>query len=455
MPDLPLAALEVLLIQDDAHAAASVRDALLQSSVRPFKVTWVRSCADGLAQLGRAAAAGRCTPQVAAVLVDLFLPDSEGLDTYHRLAAASPHTPLVVLCSRRHEDTARIAVERGASEYVLLEQAGESLLAKLIDGIVACAAMQRALFGEQERARVTLASIADGVISTGVDGRITYLNAVAETMTGWTCAEATGLPLDAVLRIVDRTTRTPIVDPMAQAPLRGDGLAPGCLLIRRDGTPTPVEDSVAPIHDRHHKLAGAVMVLRDACGAQARSTQLSYQAQHDALTRLPDRALLHARLTQAMALARRHQQKVAVLLLDLDRFKTVNDALGHEVGDRLLQSVAARLLQCLRESDTVCRLGGDEFVVLLAEIHKARDAAVPADRILLATAQPQQLGEHPLQISASIGIAIYPDDGDDASGLIACADSAMYHAKDGGRNNYQFYLPPDGEAAAPPHYLPL
>ncbi len=167
--------------------------------------------------------------------------------------------------------------------------------------------------------------------------------------------------------------------------------------------------------------------------------QMAHLAQHDALTDLPNRLLLNDRLDQAIALARRHGKQLAVMFLDLDRFKHINDSLGHTVGDQLLQSVAKRLTAGVRNSDTVCRQGGDEFVILLADIEHAEDAALSAQKILDALTVPHLIDQLDLHISVSIGISIYPDDGQDADTLIKNSDTAMYHAKEGGRNNYQFF----------------
>ncbi len=169
--------------------------------------------------------------------------------------------------------------------------------------------------------------------------------------------------------------------------------------------------------------------------------ELTHLAQHDALTGLPNRILLDDRLAQAIALARRQNKQFAVMFLDLDRFKEINDSLGHAVGDQLLQSVAKRLVADVRSSDTVCRQGGDEFVILLADIEHAKDAAISAQKILATLTVPHRINQLELVVSVSIGISIYPDDGADAETLIKSADTAMYHAKDGGRNNYRFFEP--------------
>jgi diguanylate cyclase (GGDEF)-like protein len=218
-------------------------------------------------------------------------------------------------------------------------------------------------------------------------------------------------------------------------------LTPNCVLIRRDGAEAAIEDSAAPIHDRRGRVTGAVMVFHDVSTTRALSLRMSHLAQHDSLTDLPNRVLLNDRLTQAMALAHRHRQKLAVLFLDVDRFKRINDSLGHDIGDRLLQSVAQRLLGCVRSSDTVSRQGGDEFVILLPEVMHARDAAVCAEKILLALSAPYRIDQHTLHLTASIGIVTYPDNGTDAATLMKHADFAMYHVKDRGRNNYEFFQP--------------
>ncbi|MHB8248280.1 MAG: putative bifunctional diguanylate cyclase/phosphodiesterase [Acidithiobacillus sp.] len=169
--------------------------------------------------------------------------------------------------------------------------------------------------------------------------------------------------------------------------------------------------------------------------------RMAHLAQHDALTDLPNRILLNDRLGQAIALARRQGKQLAVMFLDLDRFKHINDSLGHAVGDQLLQSVAKRLTAGVRSSDTVCRQGGDEFVILLADVEHAEDAALSAQKLLAALTVPHRIDQREIHVTVSIGISIYPQDGQDADTLIKSADTAMYHAKEGGRNNYQFFEP--------------
>jgi diguanylate cyclase (GGDEF)-like protein len=191
---------------------------------------------------------------------------------------------------------------------------------------------------------------------------------------------------------------------------------------------------------------GLMRALRNAfernameAAALAMALQIAHSAEHDFLTGLPNRMLLNDRIGQSIALASRHSNKVAVLFLDLDGFKHVNDSLGHPTGDKLLQSISRRLGECVRASDTVSRQGGDEFVVLMSEIDQAEDAAITARRMLDAVAETHAIDEHELHITTSIGISVYPDDGGDPETLIKNADTAMYQAKANERQGFQFF----------------
>ena len=298
-----------------------------------------------------------------------------------------------------------------------------------------------ALFEAKERAQVTLDSIGDAVLTTDLQGNVTYLNREAERMTGWPRDETIGRPLAEVFNLVNGATHEPAINP-AQRAISEDktvGLAMDSVLIRRDGVECAIEDSAAPIHNRNGKVTGAVIVFHDASASQAMTQQMTYLAQHDFLTGLPNRVLLTERLSQAIGLARRHRKQLALFFLDLDYFKHINDSLGHQIGDQLLRSVADRLVDCVRATDTVCRQGGDEFVILLTEIEQPQDAAHIAQKLIAAFALPHKIEDHELHITLSIGVSVYPDDGGDVDAMMKSADIAMYHAKMYGRNNYQFF----------------
>ena len=179
----------------------------------------------------------------------------------------------------------------------------------------------------------------------------------------------------------------------------------------------------------------------DTLTAQQLTEALTFKAERDFLTGLPNRALLADRLERSIALAERHAKKVAVMFLDVDHFKEINDAHGHLVGDKLLQSTAQRLEECVRKSDTVSRQGGDEFVVLLNEVGAGQDAAITADKLLKVMAVPHLIGDHRLSVTMSIGISLYPDDGKNVEAILTNADAAMYHAKKSGRNTFRRFTP--------------
>ena len=284
---------------------------------------------------------------------------------------------------------------------------------------------------DAERAQATLDSIGDAVLSTDVAGNVTYLNPVAERMTGWSASDASGRPLDEVMQIIDADSREPVRNPLAVAMAQDTvaGLREHCLLIRRDGSESAIEDTAAPVHDRHGQVTGAVIVFRDVGVARALSLRMSHLAQHDVLTGLPNRLLLTDRLERGIAASCRHGSSLAVLFMDLDHFKRINDRLGHATGDRMLQSVARRLVACVRRSDTVSRHGGDEFVVLLTDVACAEAVAFSADNLLVAIAAAHRIGDQDLHVTASVGISLYPADGTDPETLLRKADLALLRAK--------------------------
>lgn len=302
-------------------------------------------------------------------------------------------------------------------------------------------ATEENLFQADEKARVTLNSIGDGVITTDLEGKIAYLNPAAERMSGWSSDEAVGRPISEVFRIIDPVSRQP-VDTALKATLRGNQITripSSSLLIRHDGTEAVIDDSCAPMHDRNGQVIGAVLAFHDVSTVRAMSLKMSYITEHDYLTDLPNRFLLNDRLRQAVVLALRHGTRIALLFLDLDRFKHINDTLGHPIGDRLLTEIAQRLKRSTHDTDTVSRHGGDEFIILLQEVSDSVGIARIAAQVLKSITEPYFIDSHEIHISASIGISICPEDGEDADTLIRHAEVAMYQAKSQGRNNYQFF----------------
>jgi diguanylate cyclase (GGDEF)-like protein/PAS domain S-box-containing protein len=425
----------LFLVEDNPGDARLLREMLSDHGSPETELTHVACMGDAEKHLAQQA--------VDIILLDLGLPDAHGLDAVRRARSAAPHVPLVVLTGLDDESVATQALQEGAQDFLIKGQIDGRGLIRALRYAVERKASEEALFVEKERAQVTLNSIGDAVICTDIAGNITFLNVVAEKMTGWSGKEAAGHPMAEVLQITDATSSETTPNPMALAIVRNItmNLPPNCTLVRRDGFKIPIEDSVAPIHDREGQATGAVIVFHDVSVARAMAEQLAHLAEHDFLTGLPNRMLLNDRVAQAITLAPRHMKKVAVLFLDLDGFKHINDSLGHPIGDKLLQAIAKRLVECVRGSDTVSRQGGDEFVVLLSEVEHAEDAAIAAEDSCRAWPGLIPLTMHDLHITASIGVSIYPDDGLDAETLIKNADTAMYQAKENGRQSYQFFKP--------------
>jgi diguanylate cyclase (GGDEF)-like protein/PAS domain S-box-containing protein len=292
-------------------------------------------------------------------------------------------------------------------------------------------ALRRSLQIECARARVTLECIGDAVISTDVEGRVTYLNPVAEQLTGWSHEAACGQPFDQVFKVINSHTRESARNPAAQA-MQAQGiirLAPDSMLSRPDGTELAVEDSAAPILDDSGQLTGAVVVFRDRRLSRESTEKMAHLARHDALTGLPNRLAFTEYFEQAIRLAKRHRRRLALLFIDLDRFKLLNDHHGHSAGDKALQQLARALEGWVRDTDLVGRQGGDEFVVLLNELTRAEDAGKVAEKLQAVVARSPDLKSYSPALTMSIGISVYPDHGRDLDRLMHCADIAMYHAK--------------------------
>ena len=423
----------VLLIENDPEETRIIRVMFDDQGSHSFKLAHAEYLADAETYLKKL--------PVDIVLLDMGLTDPEGLEAVRRVRAVAPHVSIVLLSSLGGEPKAIQAIHEGAQDYLIKGRIEPHTLMQALGNAAERTTNNEILINEKERAEATLECIADAVICTDMSGNITFFNPIAGSMMGRPLKDAIGRHLSETFRIVDATTRQPILDPMAKAASENltGALPSNCVLIRRDGHEVFIEDSVAPIHDLEGNVSGAVIVFRDVSAARAQSEQIARLAEHDSLTGLPNRLLFCDRVGQAISLERRHGGQAAVLFVDLDGFKHINDSLGHATGDKLLQSVAKRLLACVRDPDTVSRYGGDEFAVLLQDIHWPQDAAATARRILSALGEVHSVDGQQLHVTASIGVSIYPADGVDAETLIGNADTAMYRAKKNGRQSFEFY----------------
>jgi diguanylate cyclase (GGDEF)-like protein/PAS domain S-box-containing protein len=425
----------MLLIEDNPGDARLIREMLKEPGSQNVELKHVDRMEDAEKYLA--------TGSADIILLDLGLPDTQGLEAVRRARKAAPDVPLVVLSGLDDESMAIQAMHEGAQDYLIKGQIEPRELVRALRYAVERKVFEEALFEEKERAQVTLDCIGDAVISTDVSGNIKFLNLVAEKMTGWSLSEVAGRPMAEAFQIVNANTRSVIANPMTKASeqdLAGN-LPLNSILIQRDGTEIYIEDSVAPIHDHDERVIGSVLVFRDVSKARAMAEQIAHLAEHDFLTGLPNRLLLNDRISQAIALARRNKDKVALIFMDIDRFKRINDSLGHPTGDTLLRCVANRLRDCVRAPDTVSRQGGDEFIVLLQGVKHSEDAAIAAERLLKSLAETFSIDQQELHITSSIGVSLYPDDGENAETLIRNADTAMYQAKENGRQGFQFFKP--------------
>lgn len=305
------------------------------------------------------------------------------------------------------------------------------------------------LFKEKELAQITLRAIGDAVITTDIQGNVTYLNPVAEQLTGWSNQEAKNFSILEVFNIIHETTKQPVSNPVLNA-LRLKkivGMNPATVLVHKDGTTCAVDDSAAPIFDREGEAIGAVLVFRDVSQERALTSEISYQASHDALTGLLNRNEFNKHIALAIQKYKESSRNSALLFLDLDQFKIVNDTCGHAAGDELLIQVTEMLTNNVREHDTVARLGGDEFGILLNGCHLE-----PAQKI--AEKLREQIEcfrfhweRQVFSIGVSIGLVTLSSDVTDLKKALSAADSACYVAKEKGRNQVCVYEPSAADQA--------
>lgn len=324
-----------------------------------------------------------------------------------------------------------------------------AMAAALQDMLRQLRASNRALAEEKERAQVTLTSIGDGVITTDTDGNVDFLNPVAESLTGWCLAEARGHSLEEVFAIISEIDRKPAANPARRALAEGRvvGLANHTLLLSRDGREICIEDSAAPIRAEDGRIIGVVLVFHDVTNTRKMTQQLSWQAAHDALTDLVNRHEFERLLDHALHQAQEAGRGHALLYIDLDQFKVVNDTCGHAAGDELLRQLAGLMQHRLRGGDTLARLGGDEFGVLLMGC-AAKDAERIAQDLQTAIREFRFTWEgRPFNVGASIGLVAVDGVLDTVGRLLAAADTACYAAKDQGRNRIQVWRAEDDELA--------
>lgn len=300
---------------------------------------------------------------------------------------------------------------------------------------------------EHELLRITLSSIGDGVMAVNAQGRVTFMNHVAEQLTGFLEKDSLDKPLDEVLNIIDTDSgmryEVPIGEVLANGnPVNFNNLN---MLISDGGDQHLILGSAAPIKNDSDEVIGVLVAFQDISEKKQAEETIKYHEYYDSLTDLPNRKLFLEYLNNALESANRNGGRLSVLIIDLDYFKNINDTLGHHIGDKLLQMAAKRLVKILEDNEVLARMGGDEFTILVPQITGVEQACTLAHKVMEELGSVFRIDEQELYITASIGIAVYPDDGSESAVIMKHADTALYNAKENGRNTYRSYVMLDDE----------
>ncbi|GAA3571967.1 MAG: EAL domain-containing protein [Pseudomonadales bacterium] len=390
-------------------------------------------------------------------LLDLHMPEIDGYEVMAHAQDVQPHCGVIVISGESTFTSVSRALRRGALDYVKKPFAPDELL-ETVRNVLGQrslirdhAKVQHRLKKSEALHRYLVNSSPDIVFVLDKAGRICFINNKVNSLLGYTPTDLIGEHFGLLLDDQDITRGTYALQ---DASVSADN--PRTLEVRMktrgsrranrhfEVTAFPIDPDTWPhTNDPEERAIGQRARIygtaRDVTERKEAEAFINFQAYHDLLTRLPNRALFKDRLNLAITQARRNSQKLAVMFLDLDRFKVINDTLGHAMGDRLLQAVTRRLEECLRRGDTLSRFGGDEFTLLLPAIHGKEDARQIANKLIRALQPPFQLGDHEVFVGISIGIAVFPDAGDSLDQLIQNADIAMYHVKGKGKGDYRFY----------------
>jgi diguanylate cyclase (GGDEF)-like protein/PAS domain S-box-containing protein len=363
------------------------------------------------------------------ILLDLSLPDSESKRTFWQVYAEAPTVAIVVMTGLDDEAFASELVQAGAQDFLVKGSVDARWLSR---------AMRYAIERKRAEERLRLAaqvfeSTMEGIVITDARNQVVSVNPAFCAMTGFESEEVLGQHRNIIWG-----------DALEAVPVSHDGSngwRGESFLRRKNGERFPVWMSITDVLGLAKEVSHRVIVFAEITALKQTEARLHFLANHDPLTGLPNRLMFNERLQQALANAQRTGDQVGVLFVDLDRFKNVNDTLGHTIGDRLLQQVAGRIGACVRGTDTVARLGGDEFALILTNVQHDEDAQIVAQKILDALRPAFEVDGHEIYITASIGIACCPPSGEVAEMLLQRADVAMYSAKSLGKDTFQLYMP--------------
>lgn len=375
------------------------------------------------------------------ILLDLETPGANEAGALALAIQAFAPIPVLVWMASGRSGLELELLAQGAAACLNDTVSASDLILQILSLVIRHAESQHSFRQQQQHTAISLEAIADGVICTNSRAEITFLNSAARRLLHYPSNELIGRQIAGFMAFQDAENREALVHPVHQviSTLQSARVNPGTILIRHDGTKIRIEDSCSPIIDESGALVGAVMVFHDTTEAYEMQAKVDHLAWHDFLTGLPNRFAIQRHVDRALAHAATHRQSVQVLYLDLDKFKLVNDTLGHDAGDKLLVSVAERLRGCFRLIDLVGRQGGDEFVVVMAPGSSTEEAMLAAARIVEALARPHQISGNDIRIGCSAGIASYPEHGTTVEMLLQHADIALQSVKSGGRNGWRVF----------------
>lgn len=417
--------MNILLIEDHKPDAILLRELLAESTRQSFNLVHAECLEEGLARLKQ--------EHFDAALLDLSLPDAFGQVAFWRLHRQVSDLPIIVLTGLDDEDLAITLAQAGAQDYLVKSDLNSSILHRSIHY-----AIERKRVEEKLRLAATVFdSTLEGILMTDAKARIISVNQALCSITGYSAEEF----IDNTPNLIKSDRHSHVFFRQLWEILNKTGQWRGEIWNRRKNGeifPAWVNISAVP-GNATNKTSHYVAVFTEITELKLSEDRLNYLAHHDPLTGLPNRLLFHDRLEQAVLQAQRSKHMIAVMFLDIDRFKAINDTLGHVIGDELLVAIAERLKHCARETDTISRLAGDEFAVIITRINQEEDVEQIAKKIIQSLSSVYSVGGYEVFITASIGINLYPGVDNDRGRLLENADVAMYHAKQFGRNNYKFY----------------
>ncbi|WP_286233754.1 two-component system response regulator [Thalassotalea sediminis] len=383
------------------------------------------------------------------VLLDIDMPEMDGFELCEKLKAISAEqsTNFIFITSHDEFDYEQRALQLGAVDFISKPLNIPICQLRINNQLHITRQTQllkqshAALAKEREHLRIILRSINDSVIATDEHGFITFMNPAAQRITDWDQQQALGEHISKVMTLTDATTGASLLNPIEHAihEERAVAMALNTQLISKEGFTYRVEDSASPIITEHGELIGGVIVFQDVSETVEMVTRMTHITQHDQLTGLPNRLLLHDRMIQAISKAKADNEQVATLVIDVDNFMYVNDTLGHQAGDEIINHIAKQLQMIAGNNVTVSRLGGDEFVFMLGAVKSYSTINYIANKILSTIKEPFTIKESEINVTVSIGISIYPQDAYSVEELIRHADTAMYKAKKHGKNCYWYF----------------